>query len=634
MTPPREARARRGASRPPTRGRAGRGRRLAWTLPPLLAAAALLGPLRPGRAAEPSGTLDLTFAEAVTSLDPAAATGAMARTIVANVYDRLYAYDHLARPYRLEPSLAAAPPEVSKDGLTWTIRLREGVRYAPDPCFGASRTRALVANDVVFSLLRLLDARVGTNGRYLFGGRVTGADAFLEASARQTPDPRRTDYGPGAGYPAVPGVAAVDAHTVRLTLVRPCPELRWLLASPLASIYPPEAVRRYGERFGEHAVTTGPYVVEVFSPGRSLVLGASETYRERTYPARGRRGDAEAGYLADAGRRLPLSPRVAITFVTDPKQAWAAFLAGRCDVATVPPAEVPATIDPTTRSLRPGLAERGIGLEARPRLEIFYLAYRMSDPVLGRPAGEKGTALRRALSLADDAAWAIHDLYRGAALPVEGILLDEFPESDPTFMAPWIRQADESMDQALGAAREVLAEAGVLADGGPGPIEMDVLDHPGTREAFRRLGEAAKSIGLSLAPVYVTWPEMARRIQSGAARTWRASWEADYPDARAFLDLFYAPGHPDALAGGYQNPEYDEAFEAARSLPPGDERTKLYREMQEILAQDCPWRLEFRRLELDAVHAWVHNFRGNELCPRWFEYVRVDAAARIAARPR
>jgi len=73
-------------------------------------------------------------------------------------------------------------------------------------------------------------------------------------------------------------------------------------------------------------------------------------------------------------------------------------------------------------------------------------------------------------------------------------------------------------------------------------------------------------------------------------------------------------------------------FEQALEAGPGEERTALYRELQEILCEDCPWRFRFRRLRLDATHDWLLNYRYNDLVPRWFEYCRVDAAKRTAYR--
>ena len=57
---------------------------------------------------------------APTSLDPVRASTLYANQIVVNLYDTLYVYKYLQRPYELRPSLAAALPDISPDGLTYT----------------------------------------------------------------------------------------------------------------------------------------------------------------------------------------------------------------------------------------------------------------------------------------------------------------------------------------------------------------------------------------------------------------------------------------------------------------------------------------------------------------------------------
>jgi ABC-type transport system substrate-binding protein len=55
-----------------------------------------------------------------------------------NIYDALLQYDHLARPIKLQPRAAAAMPEISADGRTYTIRIRPGIYFTPDPAFAES----------------------------------------------------------------------------------------------------------------------------------------------------------------------------------------------------------------------------------------------------------------------------------------------------------------------------------------------------------------------------------------------------------------------------------------------------------------------------------------------------------------
>ena len=79
------------------------------------------------------------------SLDPAQAASIYAKTIVINLYDTLYRYKYLARPYQLQPNLAAAMPEVSDDGLVVTIRIKKGVYFIDDPVFEGAVGREVKA---------------------------------------------------------------------------------------------------------------------------------------------------------------------------------------------------------------------------------------------------------------------------------------------------------------------------------------------------------------------------------------------------------------------------------------------------------------------------------------------------------
>lgn len=78
---------------------------------------------------------------AETGFDPAM-NNLYSAGIVRAVFDTLYTYDYLARPAKLVPNVTAAMPEVSDEGRVYTVKLRPGVYFQPDPVFGGSRARA------------------------------------------------------------------------------------------------------------------------------------------------------------------------------------------------------------------------------------------------------------------------------------------------------------------------------------------------------------------------------------------------------------------------------------------------------------------------------------------------------------
>ncbi len=85
--------------------------------------------------ADPNKVLRVVFPVAETGFDPQASSDVYSNHVNRAMFDALYRYDHLARPYKLVPNTAAALPEISADGIDWTIRIKPGIYFADDPAF-------------------------------------------------------------------------------------------------------------------------------------------------------------------------------------------------------------------------------------------------------------------------------------------------------------------------------------------------------------------------------------------------------------------------------------------------------------------------------------------------------------------
>ena len=72
--------------------------------------------------ADPAKVLRVMFPIAETGFDPQATSDLYSGHIERAIFDPLFSYDYLARPYRLVPNTAAALPAVSADGRTWRSR--------------------------------------------------------------------------------------------------------------------------------------------------------------------------------------------------------------------------------------------------------------------------------------------------------------------------------------------------------------------------------------------------------------------------------------------------------------------------------------------------------------------------------
>src|SRR5204863_7381941 len=99
------------------------------------------------------------------------------------IFDSLLEYDHLARPIKLQPRAAAAMPEVADGGRTYTVRIRPGIYFTPDPAFKGER-RELTAADFVYSFKRFVDPKVRAQWAFLLEGKVVGLDALAAEAKR------------------------------------------------------------------------------------------------------------------------------------------------------------------------------------------------------------------------------------------------------------------------------------------------------------------------------------------------------------------------------------------------------------------------------------------------------------------
>ena len=179
-------------------------------------------------------------------------TGRLFERGTRHIFDTLYVWDYLARPYRFVPSVAAGMPEISADGRVWTIRIRPGIHFDDDPVF-AGKKRELTAADVVYSWTRMMDPRLRSPNTADLEGKLAGLDAAV-AKAKAS---GRFDYDA-----EIPGLQAIGHHTLRIELVEPDYTFLTGLNDTGLRVVAREVIEKYadaGGRVMDHPVGTGPY---------------------------------------------------------------------------------------------------------------------------------------------------------------------------------------------------------------------------------------------------------------------------------------------------------------------------------------------------------------------------------------
>ena len=553
-------------------------------------------------------TLNLVLRANVKGLDPINANDQYSATVIAQMYEGLLQYNYLKRPFALEPKLIEAMPEISKDGLTYTFKLKKGVKFQDNAAFKDGKGREITAQDFIYSWKRLADPRNTSEGFWIFDGKIKGLNEWATAVKAEK-----------ANYETpVEGLSAPDANTLVVKLTGVYHQLGYVLTMPFAAVVPREAVEKYGKEFLNNPVGTGPFVLEKASDwvrNSKITLKKNPTYRSDLYPTEGATGDSEKNLLADAGKPMPFADKLVFSEIAEDQPRWQNGLKGNFDWFEIPKDNFENAVK--DNKIAPELGTKAMTLDITPALDITYYGFNLVDPLFA-----KNKLLRQAMSRAYDSKTSIKKFLNDRGVAAQGPVppgIDGYEESYKNVYS----QYD------VAAAKELLAKAGYPDGKGLPELTFEGLSDSTARQSAEFFTQAMAQIGIKVKINSNTWPQFQDKIKSQKAQIFGIAWGADYPDAQNFFQLFYSknrsPGPNDT---SYNNAEFDKVYEASLKLPPGAERTKLYVKLRDIVTEDAPWMFNAHRLGYKVVHGWVRNFKWTEVGYDYPKYIRIDSKQR------
>jgi ABC-type transport system substrate-binding protein len=511
------------------------------------------------------------------SLDPAQAASIYANFIVINLYDTLYRYKYLARPYQLQPNLAAAMPEISKDGLKIIIRIRKGVSFIDDPAFETGTGREVKAHDFVYSIKRHFDPDTRAQGAWLWQDRIIGLDAWKSE---------------GSDYDAeVAGLKALDDYTIQITLTKPFPQFVHTLTQGYAAIVPREAVETYGQMLSSHAVGSGPFKL-VSRDGVRAVLEKNPGFRREPFDlaAEGFDPDMEAspGIQSLQGKIPPFIDRLEFEFVPEGAARWNAFSAGELHFIKAPVSQFDSILNKERPlSLNSKYSDQ-YAFEASPESGFIYTNFNMADERIGYhpdpEQNDRNRALRCAMVKAFDWKKNNETFFYNIGRVFPGIITPSVPEYDA--------QGDTSYIQHdLEGAKELLKTNGWNKDTLP-TLEYGFPNGVTERQVFEQIRNFMMTAGYPVDKIrpliYASYGDYQRAYSQGKVTMINSSWTMDYPDAENLMQLYYGPNAaPGSNSASYNNPEYDRLYELSATMNESPERTEIYRKMNQMLMDDC-----------------------------------------------
>ena len=184
-------------------------------------------------------------------LDMQTNTNSGASSVADNVLEGLYRWND---DNKEECVLAKDMPEVSDDGLTYTITLKKGVKF--------SDGSDLTTEDVKYTFERMFTPATGCTNTYMYN-MITGAQDMLDGKATE-----------------LSGFETVDDYTFKLHINYKFAPFVANLGMDYASIYPSDACAAAGENWGKgtNLIGTGPYVIKENDEQTKVVMVPNKKY--------------------------------------------------------------------------------------------------------------------------------------------------------------------------------------------------------------------------------------------------------------------------------------------------------------------------------------------------------------------
>jgi ABC-type transport system substrate-binding protein len=506
--------------------------------------AAAVAPAR-GAAADSATIYRRPLGNDPATLDPARVNDIYSRSVAQQMFDGLVRFD---QTLSVVPALAQFWT-ASRDGLVWTFKLRKDARF--------HHGRAVTAEDVVYSLTRLLDPRIRSGAADLLG-HVRGAREYRDGRA-----------------PAVAGIVALDASTVQITLEEAQAPLVHILAIGHAKIVPKEIAEQKGEEFGLRPVGTGPFRFLHWERGKEIVLVANREHFEG--PPR----------LARVVYRI---------FPGEPFDVmYEEFRKG----------ELEDTPIPTQHDYRHILAEPNQIHVKRPMISVRF--YGMNTRL--KPLDDR--RVRQALVYAIDRETMVQEVALGRFTPARGVL----PPGTLGFNPRLAGYPYEPV-----RARELLAQAGYPEGRGLPMVSIwSSVRTPGVLREHEFMRRYLAAVGVRTEFHYVTdWPVFSRNLTEGKLPVFLYAWFADVPDPDNFLfKLFHSKSPRNYF--GYSSPVVDGLLTAARNTADLEGRVERYRRAEQAVMDDAPlipiFHYTYERLFQSYVRSIEVNGLGDPYIP-------------------
>lgn len=423
--------------------------------------------------AKPAGdkVIKLSFENEIKDLNQLSTSDDISFTVLNNVNEGLYRLDKNNEP---QPALASGA-EVSKDGLTYTFTLRDGIKW--------SNGKPVTAADFKFAWL------AGMNPETSKGGYSFILTDYIKGGA---------DYAAGKAKADAVGIEAKDDKTLIVHLNQPTPYFLRLTTFILYFPLNEEFVKEKGKDYAlkpENMLYNGPFVLGKFDPASGAVLEKNKEYWD------------SANVKVD---------KIDLKVIKEQSTALNAYKAGELDRVLLSSADVNSfKNDP----------EFGTGITFR----TSYIQFNTKGE------GTSNLNIRKALQLAYDATILEQVILNNGSKAATGMIpLQMSGANGKSF-----RELQGDVIKADVAKAKDLWAQGVKELGKAPELKLIVPDNSASKDLGTFLqSEYKKNLGIDVQIDTKTVKARNQQMDDGKYQFAITAWGADYDDPMTYMDLW------------------------------------------------------------------------------------------------
>ena len=447
-------------------------------------------------------TLRINLASEPGYLDPALNSSVDGACLAANSFSGLYSYNAEGVT---EPACATGYT-VSKDGLTYTVTLREGLKW--------SDGSDLTAADFEYAWKRAADPMTAADYGYMFDGIARDENGVMM-------------------------VSAIDNTTLEFTLIAPCAYIEDLMAFPTFFPVKQSAV----EAFEGWETAPGGWCQEAgFVSNGAFVCTAWEHDVSMTYEKNPYWYDAEKVTVE----------KIEYMLSADDTAIFAAYNAGNIDIAdTVPTDEIANVIDSPEFYI---VDELG----------TYYVAFNVQSELFADKTPEQAACMREAFNLLIDRDYICENVGQTGQLAANAYIpLGMADGNGGIFKSDAVAEGyynpyaiNEDYEGTVEKARTLLKAAGFKFDedgtlSDETPIQIEYLTNDGTGHiaVAESMQQDFAVLGIEISIAVQDWNVFLEERKNGNFDIAREGWVADFNDPINMLEMF-------ATVSGNNDPQY------------------------------------------------------------------------------